>query len=188
MWLSRYTALLISAVPGFLYTVYRFVRNRQWNTTGLFLLGTTAASSTVDLLSGSAQAMLLNNVYYKFALSAFIIGTVAARKPISLYFAADLAYFNGKDRLEMIQFYSKHWMIHFQLLTVLFGCNYAVLGIVKHYLVDLYGVDGYASIFLILSCLEGTLGTLYVGCWLLLRKKIKESEIYAASDNSLQNI
>ena len=58
--LGDYTAMLVSTIPGFVYTIYRFILDKQFNITGLFILGSLALGTTVDLLSGSAEQMIWN--------------------------------------------------------------------------------------------------------------------------------
>ncbi|MEG0601399.1 MAG: hypothetical protein RR494_14635, partial [Vagococcus sp.] len=58
-----YVAMLISTIPGFAYTCSRFFLDKQFNVTGLFILGSLALGTIVNLLSGSAEQMIRNGIY-----------------------------------------------------------------------------------------------------------------------------
>lgn len=62
-----YYAMLLSTVPGFFYTIYRFSKDRQFNVGGLFILISLFIGTLVNLLSGSAVEMLWNSVWLGFA-------------------------------------------------------------------------------------------------------------------------
>lgn len=61
--LGDYIAMLISTVPGVVYTIYRFILDKQFNITGVFILVSLAVSTTVNILSGSAEQMIWNGIY-----------------------------------------------------------------------------------------------------------------------------
>src|SRR5689334_11347709 len=49
-----YTAMILSTVPGILYTLYRFKNNARLNYTGIFVILNLILGLLVDILSGSA--------------------------------------------------------------------------------------------------------------------------------------
>ncbi|GEL06410.1 hypothetical protein RST01_30370 [Rummeliibacillus stabekisii] len=55
--------MLITTIPGFVYTIYSLIIDKQFNITGIFILDTLAIGTTADLLSGSAEQMIWNGVY-----------------------------------------------------------------------------------------------------------------------------
>ncbi len=169
---SQYTALLLSAVPGIAYTLARFAQERQFHVTGIYLLGAMILSTFVDLWSGSATAMLQNNVYVKYGLSAVVVMTALLRRPLALSFAVDFSYVYGESREQARTKYT-HPAVSpfFYLLTLLLAFNYAAGACAKQYLLDLYGIEQYHRVFLMLSCLEGLLGSLYMASWLFVRSK-----------------
>src|SRR5699024_6127122 len=73
--LGYYLAVLLSTVPEFIYTVYRFVNEKQMNITGLFIITSLLISTVVDLLSTSALNMLWNQVYLGFGFGAVFLLT-----------------------------------------------------------------------------------------------------------------
>lgn len=64
-YIDPYYAMLLSSVPGIIYTLYTFKKEKQFNVTGFFILITLISNTTVDLLSGSAERMLWNDAYYR---------------------------------------------------------------------------------------------------------------------------
>src|SRR5699024_950800 len=61
--LGDYLSMLLSTILEFVYIIYRIILEKQFNIAGLFIIGLLALSTTVDLLSGSAERMLWNSVY-----------------------------------------------------------------------------------------------------------------------------
>lgn len=96
--LGDYWAILLSTVPGFIYTIYRFTAEKQFNTLGLFILSSLLIDTTVNLLSSSAESMLWNQVFLGFGYALFFLLSMLFRKPLALYFAVDLAYLQGYER------------------------------------------------------------------------------------------
>ncbi|USK61761.1 VC0807 family protein [Peribacillus asahii] len=93
-----YPAMILSTLPGILYGLYRFNDTGKLNYTGICVFLNLTAGLLVDLLSGSALQLLWNNVFYSAALLFIYSVSVAARKPLYLYFALDLMAMRGYDR------------------------------------------------------------------------------------------
>ncbi|EEK43172.1 Integral membrane protein [Bacillus cereus m1293] len=75
-YIDPYYAMLLSSVPGIIYTLYTFKKEKQFNVTGFFILITLISNTTVDLLSGSAERMLWNDAYYHIVLGIIVICTI----------------------------------------------------------------------------------------------------------------
>ncbi|MGE7912884.1 VC0807 family protein [Lysinibacillus xylanilyticus] len=80
--LGDYTAMLISTIPGIVYTIYRFILDKQFNITGLLILSSLALGTTVDLLSGSAEQMIWNGVYLSLFYTFLYIVTLMIKRPV----------------------------------------------------------------------------------------------------------
>lgn len=143
--ISDYHALLLSTVPSFVYTFLRFAVERQWNVTGLFLIVTLITSTVVDLVSGSAEAMIMNNIRTLFAFGIFFLATMAVRRPMAAYFFADTAmYWFGQKNKRSVDFYRKpECLPYFQGLTLLFALRYLFIAGAKWSMFQSVGVDGY---------------------------------------------
>lgn len=139
-----YYAMLLSSVPGILYTIYRFIEMKKVNTFGLFILFTLIIGTLIDVLAGSSLQLLWNNVYYAAGISLFFLGTMVLRRPITLYFGLDFAELQGHDRtFSKRLFYKKPLYILFQLITLSFALRSGILAIVKAWLIMEYGVEAF---------------------------------------------
>ena len=145
-YVDAYYAMLISSVPGIFYTLYCFKKERQFHVTGFFILITMIVNTSVDLLSGSAEKMLWNDVYYHITLGTLVICTIFIKQPLMLYFAADYAALQGYDRKESQVLYRDPRLFpSFQYFTLFFGLQFILLSFVKIYMISKFGVDGYGE-------------------------------------------
>jgi len=144
--LSDYHSLLLSTVPGFVYTIGRFAIERSWNVTGIFLIAALLIGTTVDLLSGDAETMIMNNIRTLLVFGVFFLASMLAKRPMALYFFADTARVLGwlpehgrsRDALR-----DEELMPYFQGLTFLFALRYVAIAFVKLVLFSIHGVEGY---------------------------------------------
>lgn len=143
--LSDYHALLLTTVPGFVYTIFRFAKARSWNVTGIFLVAALLVGTTVDLLSGDAETMIMNNIRTLLVFGVFFVASMLLRRPMALYFFADTARLlgwlpegRGREALRDARF-----LPYFHGLTLLFALRYVVIAFVKLIMFSVYGVDGY---------------------------------------------
>ncbi|MDM5156435.1 VC0807 family protein [Bacillus sp. DX1.1] len=174
-YIDPYYAMLISSVPGILYTLYCFKKEKQFHVTGFFILITLIANTTVDLLSGSAEKMLWNDVYYHIALGLIIICTIFIKKPLMLYFAADLAVLQGYDRDESRTLYrDKQILPSLQYFTLFFGLQFIVMSCIKIYFISVFGVDGYGEMKAIMTAIGWGVSICMGAGFLLVDHKIKK--------------
>jgi hypothetical protein len=146
-YLGDYYAILLSTAPGFVYTIVRFWLEKQFNVTGLFIMVSLFISTTVDILSGSAFAMMQNSVYVSAAFGLFILGTMIVRKPLALYFGADIAFLQGHKREDSLKLYrQKEILPAFYFITAVFALRGLAAAGLKYYLIGVYGVQGYDRI------------------------------------------
>ncbi|WGG46876.1 VC0807 family protein [Rossellomorea sp. DA94] len=139
-----YYAMLLSSVPGIIYTVYRFIEMKKVNTFGLFILFTLIVGTLIDVLAGSSLQLLWNNVYYAAGISLFFLMTMIIRRPITLYFGLDFAELQGHDRtFSKRLFYKKPLYTLFQLITLCFALRSGILAVVKAWLILEYGVEAF---------------------------------------------
>jgi hypothetical protein len=148
--LSDYHALLLSTVPGFLYTVGRFAKERSWNVTGVFLIAALIIGTAVDVLSGNAELMIQNNIRILFAFGLFFLASMVANRPMALYFFADTVKVLGvmpiprqDEERSHRAFQKRELMPYFQVLTLLFVLRYVVIAFAKLVMFSIYGVEGY---------------------------------------------
>ncbi|MFD3447752.1 VC0807 family protein [Microbacteriaceae bacterium 4G12] len=184
--IGNYYAMLLSSVPGIIYTLYRFQKDRQFNVTGLFIIGTLIIGTIVDLVSGSAKAMLWNDAYYHIVLGIAVMGTVLIKKPLTLFFAVDIAAIQGSERAESYQLYKQAPLFrYFQYFTLFYGGQYIAVSFLKMYLISVFGVDGYGQMKVLMTAVNWVIAFgIGVGFVLISQKIQKQQE--AAGSNILQ--
>ncbi|HDR3893170.1 TPA: hypothetical protein QCO91_001771, partial [Bacillus cereus] len=108
--------------------------------------------TTVDLLSGSAERMLWNDAYYHIVLGIIVICTIFIKKPLMLYFAADIAALQGHDRDKSRELYRDSRIYPaLQYLTLFFGLQFILKSFLKIYFISVFGVDGYGEMRAIMT-------------------------------------
>ncbi|MFJ7669553.1 VC0807 family protein [Lysinibacillus sp. NPDC097195] len=144
--LGDYIAMLISTIPGIAYMIYRFILERQFNITGLFILGSLALGTTLNLLSGSAEQMIWNGIYLNLFYTLLYIITLIIKRPLSLYYAVDFLYLQGYARTDSrALFFQKGIFKWFQFIQAIFIMRGFIMTGLTVYLLKKYGVDGYGS-------------------------------------------
>ncbi|WP_455660557.1 VC0807 family protein [Pradoshia sp.] len=144
--IDEYYAMLISTVPGIIYSIVRFIEYKRVNFFGLFMIGTLMIGTLVDVLSGSALQMLWNNVFYSIALGAFFLVTNSINKPASLLFALDLTEMQGYDRKALKEsYYQPKILFVFKLITYGFAIRSILMASIQAWLIQQYGVDAYTK-------------------------------------------
>lgn len=164
-----YYAMLLSTVPGLVYTIYRFYREQQFNIAGLFIIFSLFLSTTVSVLSGNAESLLWNQVYLGYGYAAIYGLSVLFRKPFALYFAVDFMYLQGYPRNDSITlFSSKGILVWYQLLTILICVRGIFQSSLKAWLLNKYGVDGYGQMLVYMQISGWGFGGLITGGYFLI--------------------
>ncbi|MGN1400162.1 MAG: VC0807 family protein [Bacillus sp. (in: firmicutes)] len=142
--LGDYYTMLLSSVPGILYTLYRFYAVRRVNVFGIFMISNLVLGTLIDILSGSAIRMLWNNVIYSYMLALFYLMTIFFRKPIVLYFSLDFTELQGYDRTSMkSKFFSPKILSIFNWITFSFALRELILSTIRVWLIQTYGVEAF---------------------------------------------
>lgn len=156
-----YAAMLISTIPGIVYTCYRFFKEKQFNIAGMFILGSLVLGTTVDLLSGSAEQMLWNGVYLSLFYVAIHFVALVMKRPLALYFAVDFAYLQGHARRDSKSlFFQKGIFKWFQVIQFLFIVRGLIMAALTVFLLKQYGVDGYSGMLIYKRIASGFFGIL----------------------------
>lgn len=175
-YIGDYYAMLLSSVPGIIYTVYRFIQMKKVNTFGLFILITLIVGTLIDVLAGSSIQLLWNNVYYAAALSLFFFITMLLRKPISLFFGLDFAELQGYDRTFSKRLYYKKPLYRiFQLITLCFALRSGILAIVKAWLILEYRVEAFDKGILLRQAFSWIMTGITVAGFIYIGKIIQDS-------------
>ncbi len=142
--IGDYYAMLLSSVPGIVYSVYRFYELKRINFFGVFILVTLMIETLIDILAGSSLQLLWNKVFYTAAMGLFFLGSIIIKRPITLYFGLDFAELQGYDRrFSKCLYYQKRLFRIFQLITFVFALRSGVLAAVKTWLIMEYGVEAF---------------------------------------------
>ncbi len=172
--LGDYWAMLLSTVPGFIYTIVRFITEREFNITGVFILSSLLIGTIVDLLSGSADKMLWNQLYLGLVFTGIYLISLMIKKPLPLYFFVDIAYLQGyaRDGSKKL-FYRKEIFKLFQWITVLFVVRGLTLAAMKAWMLNKYGVEAFTSLLIYRQLVGWAFGIIGVFLYLAIFKEIK---------------
>lgn len=194
--LGDYYAMLLSTVPGFIYTIYRFAIERQFNIAGLSILLSLFLSTMINLLSSNAENMLWNQVYLGYVYGMVFLISILIKKPLALQFAVDFVYLQGVAKEDSIaEFSRKGIFMWFQLLTLLLFTNSIFQNSLKAWLIQGYGVDGYGEMLIYMK-ISGwtfniliTAGFFFVGSKVNLKKQqiIEESSLIEERPSELED-
>lgn len=165
--LGDYVAMLLSTIPGFIYTIYRFIKEKQFNIVGLFIIGSLILNTSVDLLSGSAENMIWNGIYLGLGYTVLHTVSMLIQRPLSLYFAVDfVALQQGYPKVQSkALFYRRGIFKWFQLIQLIFVIRGLMMAGVKVWLLHAYGVDGYGSMLLYRQIIGWTFSALIMGLY-----------------------
>lgn len=177
--IGEYYALLLSTVPGFIYTVYNFFRYRQYSISGIFIIVSLIISRAVDIASLSAEKILWNRVYLDVTFTLFWLITILIKKPLGMYFFIDYAYLlSGIPRENTKKLYKNRGLFkYFQLFSLLFVIDGIIEILLKMYLINHFGIDGFNEMTIILRIwgyLSGAVKLLFVG---YIIKKLKSYKV-----------
>ncbi|GEL77567.1 VC0807 family protein [Tenuibacillus multivorans] len=173
--LGDYYAMLLSTVPGIIYTIYRFIKQKQFNIAGLFIIGSLIVSTTVNVMSNGAENMLWNQVYLGYATAGLFLLSIILLRPLALYFAVDFAYLQGHPRgNSKALFNAKGLFKWFQLLTGLFVFRGIFQNSLKAWLIMQYGVDGYDKMLIYLQVTGWVFTGLIIISYIFISSKITQ--------------
>lgn len=180
-----YAAMLISTIPGFVYTCYRFFLDKQFNITGLFIIGSLALGTTINLLSGSADQMIWNGVYLGLFYTVIYFIALVIKHPFSLYFAVDFAYLQGHDRKDSTAlFFQKGIFKWFQFIQVIFIVRGLFMAGLTVFLLEKYGVDAYGGMLLYRQIASWFFSVLIMGMFFYINIPVRR--FFAAQQVELQ--
>ncbi|MGG0658657.1 VC0807 family protein [Rummeliibacillus pycnus] len=183
-YIDDYYAMLISSVPGIVYSIIRFFLLKKINFFGLFMIGSLIVGTLIDVLSGSAIQLLWNNVYYSYFFGIVFIVTILVNRPIYLYFSLDFVEMQGYNRKLMKGlFFQKRILIIFKWITFGFAFKDILLATIKIWLISEYGVDAFDKGIVIRQIIGwGITGISFYG-FIYIAKLLQQQEITAKSIN-----
>jgi len=139
-----YYAMLISSIPGIIYSIIRFVLIKRVNVFGIFMILNLVIGTLIDVLAGSAIQLLWNNVFYSYSMGFLFLFTLLIKKPLPLYFLLDFSELQGYDRKEIKELcYQRKVYRTFIFITLVFIFQDFLSATIRLWLVIEYGVDAY---------------------------------------------
>ncbi len=172
--LGDYFAMLLSTVPGFIYTIFTFIKEKQYSITGLFILATMIIGSTMDIYSKTAHQMLWNYVYLNFGLVTFWCLTMFAGRPMAMYFFIDYAFLHGvpKDHTRVV-YRQMPFFRYFMLLTGFLAFRDFSDAFLRIFLIHHYDVEGFNKIKVITQIWNTVTTFIFVYGIIIIIKKIQ---------------
>ncbi len=178
--LPDYYLILLTGIPGIIYTVLTLAIRKKANFTGIFLLTTMLIDSALDLLAGSVRNMFLYGLWQSVVMILFYGLTLLLSRPVSMYFALDVAELQGYNRQETRELYvsPKPWRL-LQLITVLMGVKSLGFAFIKwsvltHFYNEQLGklTIGYDNYLFYIRMYNWVWGAVIAVCWLLFYRSV----------------
>ncbi|MFJ8260813.1 VC0807 family protein [Rummeliibacillus sp. NPDC094406] len=183
-YIDDYYAMLISSVPGIVYSMIRFFLLKKINFLGLFMIGNLIVGSLIDVLSGSAIQLLWNNVYYSYFFGIVFIVTILVNRPIYVYFSLDFVEMQGYNRKLMKKlFFQKKILQIFKWITFGFAFKDILLATIKIWLISKYGVDAFDKGIVIRQLIGWSIGGISIYGFIYIAKVLQQQELAAKNVN-----
>ncbi|MFJ5769799.1 VC0807 family protein [Psychrobacillus sp. NPDC093180] len=148
--IGDYYAMLLSTIPAIVYTIYRFMKDRQFNMIGVFIISSLLLSSLLDLLAGSAIQMLWNSVFLSYGFTLIYIISMLIKKPIAIYLAVEFMHLQGYPREKSKKLYFiKENVKLFQLVTAIFVIRGLVMNTIMVWLIINHGADAFMHLIIV---------------------------------------
>ncbi|MGV3467308.1 MAG: VC0807 family protein [Heyndrickxia sp.] len=142
-----YPAMILTTIPGILYSIYRFKNNQKLTFTGVFVILNLIVGLLLDLLSGSALQLLWNNIFYSLTLLVIYSISLIVKRPLYLFFALDLMTLKGYDRKITKELFFEKKIYKLFILTTIIYCTteliyiFCLLQWILKYGVEAYRLD-----------------------------------------------
>ncbi|MCX6287139.1 MAG: hypothetical protein NTY96_08490 [Bacteroidetes bacterium] len=172
--LGDYLAMLLSTMPGIIYTVYTFIKEKQYSVTGLFILATMIINCILNLDSRTAHQMLWNYVYLNLGLVVFWCLTMLAKRPMAMYFFIDYAYLHGvpKEHTRLV-YRQMPYIRYFMFLTSFLALRDFSDILLRIHLIHFYDVKGFNKISIITQVWSTITTIMFIYGIILIIKKIQ---------------
>ncbi|MFQ3544094.1 VC0807 family protein [Halobacillus rhizosphaerae] len=174
--IGDYYAMLLSTVPGIIYTVYRFWALKKINVFGIYMVVNLIIGTLIDVFAGSALQLLWNHVIYAYVMAVVFLVTILLKKPLALYFGLDFTEMQGYDRKFSNQLFHKQKLyLIFCLITAAFALQNVILASIKVWLIKEYGVDAFDKGIILKQALSWGISFVIMGGYFYIGKVINSS-------------
>ncbi|ARI79256.1 hypothetical protein HM131_17160 [Halobacillus mangrovi] len=175
-YIGDYYAMLLSSIPGIIYTIYRFIALKKVNIFGIYMISTLIVGTLIDVLAGSAIQLLWNNVIYAYVLALLFLFTIVIKKPIALYFALDFSELQGYNRDFTRRLFHKKKLFHlFNWIVVAFAIQDLLLATIKYWLIIKYGVEAFDKGIILRQIINWGITFVIIGGFFYIGKIINEN-------------
>jgi len=172
--IGDYYAMLITTIPGCIYAIWTFIKYKQYNITGIYIISTLVIGRTLDIISGSAEKMLWNTIYINVASIILWITSIIIKKPIGMYFFMDYACLKGYSHETSKALFSQKSLVkHFQYFTAFLIARDLEGAVLKAWSIKKYGVEGFNKIIIFMNINGYIFAGLTIALVLIMGKKIK---------------
>jgi hypothetical protein len=183
--LGDYLAMLLSTLPGIIYTIYTFFHEKQYSVTGLFILATMIITGILNLESKTAHQMLWNYVYLNIGLVVFWCLTLLLGRPMAMYFFIDYAYLHGVPKAHTrIVYRQKPYFRYFVFLTLFLATRDFIDIFLRIALIHFYDVEGFNKISIITQVWNTMTTIMFIYGIILIIKKIQIHKTNSLSESS----
>lgn len=133
---GEYKAMLLSVTSSVLYTLVRFVIEKQFNFTGFFIISVLGAFMIMNIISTDAISIQYNNILLNVFIVLFYIGSIFAGRPCGKFFYRDLMKELGRESAEVYSIES------FNSLTMVFALRDFTILIIRVIFIWTMGTGG----------------------------------------------
>ena len=163
--LGGYFTLLLAAIPGSIYALITFLKEKEHRITGYVFLGGMIVARLMDLVVSSPEQILWNDVRVNLCFAALWSISMLVKRPIGMYFFLDYASYAGLDYNYAKRHYleSPKLLKYFYWFTLMLLCQDMFLAGVYTVFIKIWGIAGYNKILLITSVIN----YLNIGCIVL---------------------
>lgn len=173
--IGDYPAMILSTIPGIVYCLYRFKNNQKLTFTNLFVILNLTVSLLLDLLSGSALQLLVNNIFYSLTLLFIYSMSLIVKRPLYLYFALDVITTMGYDRkITKELFFEKKIHKLFKFVTLLYCTNELIYILCLSRWIHEYGVEAYRLDIMLDNLLNTFLSCTSLVAFILIHERLNE--------------
>ncbi|MTT31721.1 hypothetical protein GMB86_06805 [Terrilactibacillus sp. BCM23-1] len=186
-YMDDYYAMLISSIPGIVYSIIRFILLKKINLFGVALITNLTIGILIDVLAGSAIQMLWNEVFYSYIVAFIFIVTILINKPIFLVFSLDFVEMQGHTREQLKKvFYQKKILFVFKLITYGFALREILLATIKIWLIQKYGIHSFDKGLILRQILNWTITGISMYGFIYISKCLNPPEPVTNSKPTMQ--
>jgi peptidoglycan/LPS O-acetylase OafA/YrhL len=176
--INDYLAIILSVLPGIVYSLYRLFHSMELNFTRMFLLANIIGELIVNLFSGSALQLLWNLAFYSLGLAILYLVSCFINKPLFLYFALDILVTQGYDRnitKEMLK--ETNSLSILKIMTITNSINQLSYAILLMLMISIKGIEAYSYSMIMEQILNLAVSVISVCGFYFIYKNINEIKL-----------